>query len=153
MSAPPTNDISRFESEIDRLHRLFVQWFTGCIDNTNENFAEIEGSLAENFHLVNPQGLSTPRATLLEALKKSYNSREGQVYRIECKQVQLLHASKGSYLVSYEEWQQVQETETARIVSAWFRDDPSSGEIKWIHVHETWMTGKAPPTPATMWSP
>lgn len=145
--------ITKVQLEIDRLHGFFVEWFTGSIDNTNENFALVDESLAENFHLVNPQGVTTARGALLQALQSSYNSRRGQVYNIECRNVQLLQKHLGMYLVSYEEWQQIEETETARVVSAWLCDDKEREDcLQWVHVHETWMPGKAPTAPSQMWS-
>jgi hypothetical protein len=146
----------RFQAEIDRLHDFFVQWFTGTIDNDELAFAsKVQDSMHPNFHLINPQGVLTPRAPLLQALRQAYGCRKDQVFRIECRNVhQVKQAVVGTntYLVTYQEWQQVgpETTQTARLVSAWFQ--LSNDRLKWKHVHETWMPGRSPPSESQMWS-
>lgn len=184
------------QNEIDRLHYFFVEWFTGTIEDSNSAFtSSVERSMDANFHLVNPQGVMTSREPLLKALKDAYGCRRGQVFRIQCQNLQLLQQHQHqhqectnsstsaasstitTYLVSYEECQQVQESNTARIVSAWFvrvqqqqkdvdntknknkndgdkdhHHDHDDDILKWKHVHETWMPGMGPPSESHMWT-
>jgi hypothetical protein len=160
-----TTTTDRFQKEIDRLHDFFVQWFTGSMERSDQSFLEqMDRFMHSQFHLINPQGVLTPRGPLIEALKGAYGCRQGQVFRIECKHVQVVSYDKdgSTYLVMYEEWQQVQETLTARIVSAWFQEEKGNNNddekvdsvLKWRHVHETWMPGMSPPSETQqMWTP
>ena len=152
--------IHRIASEVNRLHDFFVDWFCGRVENNDDLFSRmVEQSMNANFHLVSPQGRVMDRAELLPALKSAYGSRQGQTYHIDCKRIRLLQknrsgdASSGpyTYLVSYEEWQQVGDTATARVVSAWFVDEDSA--LKWVHVHETWLPDMDPPSTRQMWNP
>jgi hypothetical protein len=150
--SPPSPD--RFENEIHRLHDFFVQWFTGKIEETDENFAFVEQSMEESFCLINPQGVMTRRSDLVNALKSAYGCRKDQIFTIQCRNVQIMSnlPNSTSVLCCYEEWQTVGETETARIASSWFQDKPN-GRPTWLHVHETWLPGKAPPSENGMWQP
>ena len=61
----------RIQQEIHRLHNFFVGWFTARVDDNDAVFqAGVVNSLHEDFHLVNPQGVITARAPLLEALRE-----------------------------------------------------------------------------------
>lgn len=164
---PPSREdssVDRIEAEIHRLHDFFVVWFRAEIakDDDAAFASSLVASMDAGFRLVNPQGISTDRGPLLEALRGAYGCRTGQIFQISCRNVQILHKlpveREGSathvYLVSYEEWQLVGETETARLSSVWFEDDPSApGGLRWLHVHETWMPGMGPPSAQQMWTP
>ena len=152
-----------FEKEVHRLHNTFVDWFTCQIDNNESNFNRIEKSMDVSFHIINPQGICTNRQPLLDSLKNAYGCRKGETFEIECKNLQLLYSlyssssssdkdgSTGSgsavadttYLVTYEEWHTMGTVKTARITSALFKYDPElPHQLKWVHVHETWMPVK-----------
>lgn len=176
---PDDDLIHRITSEVNRLHNFFVAWFCGRVQKSDDIFhSQVEDFMHSTFHLINPQGRLMTLDQLLPALKNSHGSRQGQVYAIECKNVRLLSTtttrttggvgnatgrnadpsdiSYHCYLVSYEEWQQIEETTTARIVSAWFVDEPdtaSTRKLQWMHVHETWMPGMAPASEQSMWKP
>ena len=147
----------RIQQEIHRLHNFFVGWFTARVDDNDAVFqAGVVNSLHEDFHLVNPQGVITARAPLLEALRGAYGCRQGQVFEIDCQNVRLLQVSGNTYLVSYEEWQTIQRSHTARISSAWFEEDcnnKNNGELIWKYVHETWMPRMGPTSEEEMWTP
>lgn len=156
----------RFQEEIDRLHHFFVQWFTGSMEDTAENLRLADEAMDPSFHLINPQGNITNKVALMKAFQDgAYGCRKGQVFEITCRNVQVLQRKQdegtkiNTYLCCYEEWQTIGKIETARIVSAWFREEEddssssSSSKLIWLHVHETWLPGKAPPTEKEMWKP
>jgi len=151
--------VERIEKEIHRLHTFFVDWFLGSVEKNDEIFVSgVENSMGDTFALINPQGILTRRLQLVEALKDAYGCRKNQIFIIECRNIQImsvLPSSSGSstVLCCYEEWQTVGTIETARMASAWFYDDPTNDQLIWLHVHETWLPGKAPPSVMGMWQP
>lgn len=146
------------ETEIVRLHDFFVDWFTGQVPDSDEEFQRVQGALMENFHLVAPSGTMMPREKLLVGLKTAYASRPHGLFGIAIKNVQVLHHSIGDnnnnsmWVVSYEEWQTADGTETARLSTVCLQESKSNsdgagynnGMFRWIHVHETWMPGMGP---------
>ena len=166
MNTTPTSPTERFVKEIHRLHDFFVAWFTAAVENTAEQFASADQAMGAKFCLIGPQGTCTHREELVQALQQAYGCRKGQVFEIECRNVQVLQHVGNTYLVSYEEWQRMgDDVETARLSSAWFQDfqnnhsdinnnnDRFPNGLQWLHVHETWMPGKGPPSVQHMWTP
>jgi hypothetical protein len=127
----------------------------GKIEGTDANFAAVEQVLGDSFCLINPRGVMTRRSDLVDALKAAYGcQRDHTVFTIQCRNVQVKSENIGtSVLCCYEEWQRVGEIETARLASAWFQDNGNDRPLIWLHVHETWLPGRDPPSDLVMWQP
>ena len=150
---------SRCRREIVRLHDFFVDWFSGSVDKNDEEYERVTQALAEDFHLINPRGINTAQPALLKSLRGAYGCHphqdNGPSFAIDIRNVECLHTRStlldkdSSTILSlwkYEEWQRINNKETARISTVMFQDDPSSphNQLKWLHVHETWLPEGGP---------
>ena len=55
------------------------------------------------------------------------------------------HATDETVVAGYEEWQWLEDQETARHSTAVFGRVPEGSDtLRWMHVHETWLPGKSP---------
>mmetsp|Transcript_33059 Transcript_33059/g.97537 ORF Transcript_33059/g.97537 Transcript_33059/m.97537 type:complete len:149 (+) Transcript_33059:67-513(+) len=147
---PPSAVEERCKAEIVRLHDAFVAWFTGSCDNSKEVFeSRISSVLSPSFSMVPPSGNVVPANLLNERLQSAYGLHSEHGMAIEIKNLEVVSSSGFRYLVRYEEWQRSgsPEVETARVSTAFFRESGETGpsNLMWVHVHETWMPGKAPP--------
>ena len=123
-----------YEQEIIDLHIFFEHWLGGRLEKSEEAFNPLEKALATSFNIVGPDGIMTARNILMVKLYEAHNSRPDLTITI--KNVQLHHEDERSLTASYEEWQRINETETARISSALFL---KREQLLWQHVHETWL--------------
>ena len=130
--------ISRIENEITQLHRFFVDWYLGNSPVHKEQFVRFTSVLAEGFTLITPKGISLDRQTIIETIRKSYNSRED--FRIWIENIGIRLQVNDMVLATYEEWQEDQEEITSRISSVLFRERSGTPNgLIWLHVHETWI--------------
>jgi len=72
-------------------------------------------------------------------MRQSFGKNPG--FRIEIRNVQLIHATESTAIARYEEWQRKEqegaEYDSGRVSTVVFsRED----RLKWLHVHETWLT-------------
>jgi hypothetical protein len=126
------------EQEIFRLHKFFVEWMTGILIQTDENFALFADSMGENFYIVAPSGQLTPRDTLVEGLYNTYNQRQG--FRIWIENVQVRHTFGDVIVATYEEWREFKaENKTTAIMSTvvFTADKSMANGLLWQCVHET----------------
>ncbi|MDJ0753882.1 MAG: hypothetical protein QNJ45_10215 [Ardenticatenaceae bacterium] len=128
---------TKYEREIVRLHRFFVEWFTGQLPKSKEAFAAFADCMATGFAIVGPNG----RLTELEELEKGLYDIHGRYddFDIKIKNVVLRRAFGNWAIVTYEEWQVVDGEQTARLSSVLMEEDRRSGRLEWLHVHETWL--------------
>jgi hypothetical protein len=135
------------KKEIIELHEFFEAWFNAKLDNTEENFARFDRVLADGFTLISPGGDLLSRKDILSLVLKAYglHQQSDPPIRIWIKNVSLVHKSNENALFRYEEWQEVDKQETARVSTVLFqRDIIQPNNLIWSHVHETWMPGKEP---------
>ncbi|MDH5402301.1 MAG: hypothetical protein OEZ01_04675 [Candidatus Heimdallarchaeota archaeon] len=127
-----TQDIfKQVEFEIIDLHQYFQNWFTGKVEE--QSYTRVENALDNNFQLIHPSGLINDRKTVLENIRKSYNSTEELNMWVEDIDSRIL----GEFVLStYYECHKSEAKQTRRISTAIFSFDLTS--IKWMHVHETW---------------
>ncbi len=127
------------QSEVEALHRFFVEWFGGACAGTEAELRRgLLQRLDEAFVLVPPAGLVLSRDELTASIKAGYGSNPA--FRIAIRNVQVRRAWDGHLLATYEEWQRNARAssppDNARIASVLF--DARDG-LKWLHVHETWL--------------
>jgi hypothetical protein len=130
--------MSALQTEVERLHRFFQEWFNGELDDTDAVFAAFESALAEGFHIITPDGQVLSRAEIL-AMVRGFRGgwQNSRIWIKECK----LRAELGPVaLVTYEEWQDVAGEVKGRLSSALFDlGDGRDDSLRWLHVHETWL--------------
>jgi hypothetical protein len=133
------------KEEICRLHKFFVNWFTGALPNTEEEFLKGVSGLAPSFHLISPRGSIDGHQSLLESLRKAHGIHMDDGFDIDIRNCQLMHDNESTIAMTYEEWQHTAtSTPTGRISTVLFQviadEQEKDGEIlKWLHVHETWL--------------
>ena len=130
---------------IESLHRFFVAWFRGARPDTDEVWREFEDELASSFELVTPDGHVLSREVLLPALRANHAQHRERRFEIEVRNVTVHHVTPSVVVAGYEEWQWLEDLQTARRSTAVFARAPDgSANLQWVHVHETWLPGKAP---------
>ena len=128
------------KQEIIRLHDFFVDWMTGTIEQTDENYALFADSMGQGFYIVAPSGKLTQRDALLAGLYNTYNQRQN--FRIWIENVQVRHQVGNIIVATYEEWQEDRDKQdtTVRQSSVVFEvDDAHPFGLVWQCVHETWL--------------
>ena len=135
-----TNETSNYQREIVELHQFFVDWYIGELAKTDAAFARFADVMADNFAIVHPGGVIIERDSLFENIYNTHNQRPG--FRIWIENVELRHHDGNILVVSYEEWQAVNDDEpTTRLSTVIFREnDDAPNGLQWLHVHETWTS-------------
>ncbi len=122
------------EREVSELHRFFLGWFRG----EEESLERVERALAPGFVQISHRGEVVPREVLLEELRKMRGCRRGDDFEIEVREVQIRAVEFGLALVTYEEWQRLDERRAGRISTALMRvDSHAPCGVAWLHLHET----------------
>lgn len=128
------------ELEIVRLHDFFVEWMTGTVQQTDEEFMRFADSMSDNFYIVAPSGHLTRWEALVKGLYQTYNQRHNFLIWIENVQVQ--HVLDDVIVATYEEWQSFSDEDktTARLSTVVFSvDEGKPNGLLWQCVHETWL--------------
>jgi hypothetical protein len=124
-------------TEIEDLHKFFVGWFTGTLNN---NIFD-EGFLARfdsEFLLIPPAGIILSLDELSSGIKNTYDTNPD--FRIVIRNVKIQRVLDNEIIATYEEWQRNALASTppdnGRLATVIFKKtDP----LQWLHVHETWM--------------
>jgi hypothetical protein len=130
------------QRETEELHKFFEDWFSGVIENSDENFERLSSVIAQGFSLVSPQGVQASRDSLLDSLRDAHASFSGedQSFKIWIKNFDVAYIAKDILLATYEEWQNVDGEENARISTVLFnRNESAPNGVEWNHVHETML--------------
>lgn len=133
------------QTTIESLHRFFVAWFRGTCDDSDAVWATFEKAMVRDFVLIAPGGQVLPHESLVLALRAHYGQHRERRFEIEVRNVTLQHVTANVVVAGYEEWQWLEDRQTARISTAVFGREPAeSMDLRWIRVHETWLPGKSP---------
>lgn len=128
------NDV---RTEIEELHRFFVRWFNGTIEKEALE-ANFGARLHPDMHITFPDGNTLDRSTLLAGFAQAHASN--QAFRIDIRDVKIVHEGVDTLLVSYEEWQSgaksSEKPNTARISTALLSKQLP---FVWFNIHETWL--------------
>ena len=133
--------MNHVEDEIVRLHAFFVDWMTGAIEQTDENFAQFSDSMGANFYIVTPSGEITLRPALVAGLYNTYDQRRN--FRIWIENVTVRHTLNDVVVATYEEWIESEENDsiTTRLSTVVLTVDESlPNGLLWQCVHETWLS-------------
>lgn len=130
----------RCEDEVFELHRFFQEWYLGEVDDPNgEAFGRVSEVLAEEFHIVTPEGKMLGRSEILTAVRGGHGSKPAD-FRIRTEKCHFRAGGRGIGVVTYEEWHDEGGKSQGRLSTAVFQDraDAPNG-VRWVHVHETWL--------------
>ena len=128
---------TQVRQDIEALHDFFVGWYNGVLPEEAYE-TEFLARLDPAFTIIMPSGVELNHGALSAAMRQSYAKNPG--FRIEIRNVRLVHASAMMAVATYEEWQHHEQegpdSASARISTVTF----ARGEaLKWLHVHETWL--------------
>lgn len=128
------------KQEIIELHQFFQDWYQGELEESEHEFNRFARVMAEEFSIISPTGSINHRDAILEMVRHSYGSWENRNGRIWIENV-VMHWQDGDMcLLTYEEWQEIDEHITARLSSVLFRDQFATPHgVEWVHLHETWL--------------
>lgn len=132
--------MEKVQQEIIRLHDFFVEWMTGAVPQSDEEFARFADSMGDKFYIVAPSGHLTQRTQLAAGLHRTYNQRQN--FRIWIENVQVQQTIGDVIVATYEEWQAFADEDktTARLSTVVFTsDDSKPNGLIWQCVHETWL--------------
>lgn len=128
---------NEIRQEIEELHAFFVGWYNGNLPGSSFD-DEFVARLGADFTIIMPSGIELNYETLSSAMRQSFGKNPG--FRIEIRNVRLIHATESTAIARYEEWQRKEqegaESGSGRVSTVVFsRED----RLKWLHVHETWL--------------
>lgn len=132
---------SDVRGEIEELHQFFVRWFNGTVEKgaLDANFGT---RLHPDMHITFPDGNTLDRSTLLGGFAQAHASNPA--FRIDIREVKVVHEGIDTVLVSYEEWQtgakSSEKSDTARISTALLSKQQP---FVWFNIHETWLPDDA----------
>ncbi len=122
--------------EVIRLHQIIGQWLSGNIAQNDEAFAPFKDALTEDFQIVHPTGATQDKRGVVSGLWQAHGARTSS-FRIEIRNTVCRFISESCCLLTYEEWQYDSEI-MARLSTVLFVQS-SQKNIKWHHLHETWL--------------
>lgn len=131
----------RCEREIIELHEFFQSWYRG----ETRDFSRVEQALHPDFNLISPKGVVRTREQLLQEIHRGGGGRAGADFEIWITNCTCRVVEFGLALMTYEEWQRLDDRKAGRLSSALFRvkaETPNG--VEWMHLHETWLPHAAP---------
>ena len=125
-------------TEIEELHKFFVDWFTGMVDADSFD----EGFLARfdsDFLFVSPAGIILTLKELSSKIRNTHHTYEN--FHISIRKVKLQRVLDNEIIATYEEWQRNGVTSIAsdngRVATVVFK---KTEPLRWLHVHETMIS-------------
>ena len=124
-------------TEVEDLHRFFVGWFSGALDESEFETGFLNRFESE-FLLIPPVGSLLTLSELTSSIRCAHGSNPD--IRIAIRNVRVRREFDGVIVATYEEWQRnaIASTpaENARIATVLFK---KTEPLQWLHVHETWI--------------
>ena len=134
--------------EIVELHQFFQGWYRGELGETDVQFARFSRVLADDFTMITPTGSLNRRDAILQMVRQGFGSWQERNGRIWIENIVARWKDEGHCLLTYEEWQEIDDHITARLSTALFHSyydaTHDAQAVRWVHLHETWLpTGEA----------
>ena len=134
--------------EIVELHQFFQGWYRGELDGTDAQFNRFARVLADDFTIITPTGSLNRREATLAMVRRNHGLWRERNGRIWIENIVLRWQDEGHRLLTYEEWQELDDHITARLSTVLFRSyydaTHDAQAAQWVHLHETWLpTGEA----------
>ena len=133
-----TNELENIvRTEIEDLHKFFVGWFTGTLDNKSFESGFLS-RFDSGFLLIPPAGIILPLDELSTSIKNTYDTNPD--FDIAIRNVKVQRVLGNEIIATYEEWQRNALSSTppnnGRVATVVFK---KTEPLQWLHVHETWM--------------
>ncbi|MEM9954746.1 MAG: hypothetical protein AAF846_24275 [Chloroflexota bacterium] len=126
--------MQNYEREIRDLHQFFQDYFLGLIQKTD--ITRFATCLADGFTIVFSNGNHLSRTAIIDAVRDGYGQHNNCHIWIE--NVQLRQHIHEVLIVTYEEWQTLNDVTTKRTSTVTFLEDSSKpNDLAWLHVHES----------------
>ncbi len=141
MTQEPSELAAVCVQEVQRLHRVIVDWTTGAVPDTDENFTPFAEAFAPTFAIVNPSGEIEGVDGVLARFRERHGERAGRQFAIRITDEAVRDLAGDTALVVYQEhWFHGAQEQSVILASALLRADPNRpGGIAWLHLHETWL--------------
>lgn len=126
--------MENYEKEIKDLHQFFEDYALGISQRTDvTRFANV---LDDQFVIVASSGNIATRIQSIDIIKSGYGQRDS--FKIWIENVVLRQHIHDIFIVTYEEWQTIDDVTTKRMSTVIFQEDESKpNELIWLHVHES----------------
>lgn len=136
-----TELLAAVTKEVEDLHVFFERWFRG--DEPEEGITRLRQHLGSSFEMVTPRGNRLGLETLLKSLRGARGSNAS--FRIEVRDVALLHADDRVVVARYQEWQWNAKHSTPADNARWStvvfdRDGARPNGLTWRWLQETFFT-------------
>lgn len=123
-------------ADVRDLHAFFVGWFRG---DGGLDFSTCERTLGPDFRLINPNGSTDDRRSIIERLRAARGSVPAG-FTIEVLQPRVVWQSADAVLLEYVEHQYRGGKTTDRLSTALFTPEPQAPNgVVWRHLQETWI--------------
>lgn len=123
-----------YEQEIHDLHQFFQAYLLG--DIAPELMQRFEDVTDENFTIVTAEGVVIDREGIARYIREGHASRPN--FRIWTENVSLKQHIGDILIVTYEEWQTINDVTTSRTSTVVFKEDSTlPNGLRWLHVHES----------------
>ena len=130
--------LDNYKKEVEELHRFFVSWYTGALKNSDDQFCRFKDVMDDGVHFVGPDGSIADRNDLFNWIRESWASYSKGEFGIKIKNLKLLHETKESGLVTYEEWQNIKGKTVILISTVMLRKTENAyNDLEWSHIHVT----------------
>ena len=133
--------------EVRAFHAFLRDWLAGAVPRTAATFARFSAVLDGGLEVVSPLGGVTRRDALVDEFEALHGqlAADADAFAIWIENVRCRWTVGDHALVAYEEWHRRRGATSARLSTALFRrDEAAPCGVVWLHVHETWLPGRAP---------
>ena len=137
----------RCEQEVRGFHAFLRDWLAGAVPRTAESFARFAGVMGDGLEVISPLGTVTGRDALVDEFESLHGqlAADADAFEIWVENFRCRWAEGNHAVVTYEEWHRRRGAESARLSTALFRRaEATPNGVMWLHVHETWLPGRAP---------
>ena len=137
----------RCEQEVRGFHAFLRDWLAGAVPRTAESFARFAGVMGDGLEVISPLGTVTGRDALVDEFESLHGqlAADADAFEIWIENFRCRWAEGDHAVVIYEEWHRRRGVESARLSTALFRRaEATPNGVMWLHVHETWLPGRAP---------
>ena len=124
--------------EVKNLHKFIQGWLTGSVPKTEETFFSFRDALDTDFVIVHPTGVAEHCEEMVKSFWSAHGARE-KTFAIEIRNLNHRLTFGDFALVTYEEWQ-FGKTTSGRVSSVLFRKLAKENKVRWLHLHETWIS-------------
>lgn len=126
--------MENYAKEIQDLHHFFENYLSGKI--APETIDRFQSSMDSSFTIITSDGSVMNRDNIADYVRNAHNQRLN--FRIWTENVVLRQHSGDVMLVSYEEWQTIDDTTTSRTSTVAFKEDATlPNGLIWLYVHES----------------